>query len=193
MSPRQIEDIEFAQTQVRRFAEIQKSALRDVEVETLPGVVLGHRNIPIDSVGCYVPGGKYPLVASAHMSIVTAKVAGVKRIVAMTPPFDGKPPPAVVTAMALAGADEIYVLGGVQAITALAVGTDTIKPVDFVVGPATPSSPRPSVNCLVLSASIFWPDPPKHWSSRTTARMPNCARRTCSARRNTGQIHQPSS
>jgi len=135
LSPREIADIEFAQSQVRRFAEVQRSALRDVEVETLPGIVLGHRNIPMDSVGCYVPGGKYPLLASAHMGIVTAKVAGVKRVVAMTPPFDGKPPAAVVTAMALAGADEIYILGGVQAITAMAVGTETIKPVDFLVGP----------------------------------------------------------
>jgi sulfopropanediol 3-dehydrogenase len=135
LSEREIEDIKFAQTQVRRFAEIQRAALRDVEVETLPGIVLGHRNIPMDSVGCYVPGGKYPLLASAHMGIITAKVAGVKRVVAMTPPFDGKPPPAVVTAMALAGADEIYILGGIQAITCMAVGTETIKPVDFVVGP----------------------------------------------------------
>jgi sulfopropanediol 3-dehydrogenase len=135
LSAREIEDIEFAQTQVRHFAEIQRAALRDVEVETLPGIVLGHRNIPMDSVGCYVPGGKYPLLASAHMGIVTAKVAGVKRVVAMTPPFDRKPPTAVVTAMSLAGADEIYILGGIQAVTALALGTETIKPVDFVVGP----------------------------------------------------------
>jgi sulfopropanediol 3-dehydrogenase len=135
LRPRQIEDIKFAQAQIRRFAEIQKEALREVEVETLPGVVLGHRNIPMNSVGCYVPGGKYPLVASAHMSVVTAKVAGVKRIVAMTPPFHGKPAPAVIAALALAGADEIYVLGGIQAIAAMAIGTSTIAPVDFLVGP----------------------------------------------------------
>ena len=135
VSPRDLEDIRFAQTQIRRFAEVQKAALKDVEVETLPGVVLGHRNIPMNSVGCYVPGGKYPLVASAHMGIVTAKVAGVKRVVAMTPPFHGRPAPAVVAAMALAGADEIYILGGIQAVAAMAIGTDTIAPVDFLVGP----------------------------------------------------------
>jgi len=135
LRPRDLEDIKFAQQQVRHFAEIQKASFRDVEVETLPGVVLGHRNIPMSSVGCYVPGGKYPLVASAHMGVVTAKVAGVRRIVAMTPPFHGKPAPAVVAAMALAGADEIYVLGGVQAIAVMAIGTETIAPVSFVVGP----------------------------------------------------------
>ncbi|RUW36804.1 MULTISPECIES: histidinol dehydrogenase [unclassified Mesorhizobium] len=135
VAPRDLDDIRFAQAQIRRFAEIQKDALRDVEVETLPGVVLGHRNIPMNSVGCYVPGGKYPLVASAHMSVITAKVAGVKRVVAMTPPFHGKPAPAVIAAMALAGADEIYVLGGIQAIAAMAIGTGTIAAVDFLVGP----------------------------------------------------------
>ncbi|TGS71685.1 histidinol dehydrogenase [Mesorhizobium sp. M3A.F.Ca.ET.201.01.1.1] len=135
VAPQDLDDIRFAQAQIRRFAEIQKDALRDVEVETLPGVVLGHRNIPMNSVGCYVPGGKYPLVASAHMSVITAKVAGVKRVVAMTPPFHGRPAPAVIAAMALAGADEIYVLGGIQAIAAMAIGTDTITAVDFLVGP----------------------------------------------------------
>ena len=135
VAPRDLEDLKFAQAQVRRFAEIQKEALRDVEVETLPGVVLGHKNIPVASVGCYVPGGKYPLVASAHMGVVTAKVAGVKRVVAMTPPFGGKPAPAVIAAMALGGADEIYVLGGVQAVAAMALGTESIRPVDFLVGP----------------------------------------------------------
>jgi sulfopropanediol 3-dehydrogenase len=135
LTPRQIDDIKFAQAQVRNFAQIQKSALRDVEAETLPGVVLGHKNIPVDTVGCYVPGGKYPMVASAHMAIVTARVAGVRRIVAMTPPFDGKPAPAVIVAMALAGADEIHILGGIQAIGAMAYGTETIPKVDFLVGP----------------------------------------------------------
>jgi sulfopropanediol 3-dehydrogenase len=135
VAPRDLEDIRFAQAQIRRFAEIQKAALKDVEVETLPGVVLGHRNIPMNSVGCYVPGGKYPLVASAHMGIVTAKVAGVKRVVAMTPPFHGRPSPAVVAAMALAGADEIHILGGIQAVAAMAIGTETVAPVDFLVGP----------------------------------------------------------
>lgn len=135
LSAQEIGDITFAQEQVRRFAQVQKAALVDVEVETLPGVILGHKNIPVNSVGCYIPGGKYPLLASAHMSVLTAKVAGVKRVVAVAPPFDGRPHPAIVTAMHLAGADEIYCLGGVQAIAALALGTDTFAPVDMVVGP----------------------------------------------------------
>ncbi|MEO9189411.1 MAG: histidinol dehydrogenase [Acetobacteraceae bacterium] len=130
-----VEDIRFAQTQVRRFAEAQRAALRDIEVETLPGVRLGHRNIPVNSVGCYVPGGRYPMVASAHMSVLTAKVAGVKRIVACTPPLNGAPPAATVAAMALGGADEIYILGGVQAIAAMGLGTASIAPVDMLIGP----------------------------------------------------------
>jgi len=130
-----IDDIKFAQSQIRNFAQIQRDSLRDVEVETMPGVVLGHKNIPINSVGCYVPGGKYPMVASAHMSIVTAKVAGVKRIIACAPPYKGSPHPAIVSAMHLAGATEIYALGGVQAIGAMALGTDVIKPVDMIAGP----------------------------------------------------------
>jgi len=135
MSPRDVEDIKFAQTQIRNFAKIQREALKDVEVETLPGVILGHRNIPVNSVGCYVPGGKYPLVASAHMTILTAKVAGVPRVIACAPPFNGQPAPAIVTAMHLAGADEIFCLGGVQAIAAMAVGTETISANDMVAGP----------------------------------------------------------
>ncbi len=130
-----VEDIKFAQTQVRGFAEKQKEALQDIEVETLPGVILGHKNIPVNSVGCYIPGGRYAMVASAHMSIVTAKVAGVKRVVACTPPMNGKPPAATVAAMALGGADEINILGGVQAVVAMALGTETMKPVDMLVGP----------------------------------------------------------
>ena len=130
-----IEDITFAQAQIRRFAQIQMLSLRDVEIETLPGVVLGHRNIPVNSVGCYVPGGKYPMVASAHMSVLTAKVAGVKRVIACAPPFDGKPAAAIIAAMALAGADEIYTMGGVQAVAAMAIGTETVRPVDMLVGP----------------------------------------------------------
>ena len=130
-----ITDIKFAQTQVRNFAKIQRTALQDVEVETLPGVILGHKNIPINSVGCYVPGGKYPMVASAHMSIVTAEVAGVNRIIAASPPFEGRPSPAVVAAMHLAGAHEIYCLGGIQAVGAMALGTQTIESVDMLVGP----------------------------------------------------------
>ena len=130
-----ISDIKFAQEQVRNFAEIQKGALQDVEVETLPGVILGHKNVPVNSVGCYIPGGKYPLIASAHMSVVTAKVAGVPRIIATAPPFNGAPHPAIVVAMDMAGADEIYSLGGVQGIGAMAIGTETIEPVDMIVGP----------------------------------------------------------
>jgi sulfopropanediol 3-dehydrogenase len=130
-----IDDIAFAQAQVRRFAEVQRDALREVEVETLPGVFLGHKNIPVNSVGCYVPGGRYPMVASAHMSVLTAKVAGVKRIVACTPPTAGKPPAATIAAMAMGGADEIYVLGGIQAVAAMALGTETIQPVNMLVGP----------------------------------------------------------
>ena len=130
-----IADLEFAQAQVRHFATEQRKALRDIEVETLPGVVLGHKNIPVNSVGCYIPGGRYPMVASAHMSIVTAKVAGVQRVIGCTPPMNGKPPVATVAAMALAGADEIYVLGGIQAVAAMGIGTETIAPVDMLVGP----------------------------------------------------------
>lgn len=135
LTPRDLEDIRFAQIQVRNFAEHQKAALRDIEVETLPGVVLGHRNIPVNSVGCYVPGGKYPLLASAHMSVVTAKVAGCKRIITCAPPFEGRPAPAIVAAQHLAGADEIYCLGGIQAVGAMALGTESIAPVDMLVGP----------------------------------------------------------
>lgn len=135
VAKRDLEDIRFAQEQVRNFAEHQKAALKDVEVETLPGVVLGHKNIPVNSVGCYVPGGKYPMVASAHMSVVTAKVAGVKRVVASAPPFEGGAHPAIVAAMHLGGADEILVLGGTQAVGAMALGTRTIDPVDMLVGP----------------------------------------------------------
>ena len=135
VSARERADVEFAQAQIRGFAEVQRSALRDVEHETMPGVVLGHRNIPVNSVGSYVPGGKYPMVASAHMSVVTAKVAGVKRIATCAPPWEGEPNPAIVVAQDLGGADEIYCLGGVQAVGAMALGTETIAPVDMLVGP----------------------------------------------------------
>lgn len=130
-----IEDIQFAQAQVRNFAQAQRAALQDVEVETMPGVILGHKNIPVNSVGCYVPGGRYPMVASAHMSIITAKVAGVERVIACTPPINGEIPAATITAMHLAGADDIYILGGIQAVAAMALGTETIDPVDMLVGP----------------------------------------------------------
>ena len=132
---RDLEDIKFAQAQVRNFAQRQRATMQDLEVETLPGVVLGHKHIPVNAIGCYVPGGRYPMVASAHMSIVTAKVAGVKRIIACAPPFKGGPHPAIVAAMHFGGADDIYVLGGVQAVAAMALGTETIQPVDMIVGP----------------------------------------------------------
>ena len=132
---RDLDDIRFAQAQVRNFAQKQRATLLDLEVETLPGIVLGHRHIPVDSIGCYVPGGRYPMVASAHMSIVTARVAGVRHIMACAPPFKGGPHPAIVAAMHLGGADEIFVLGGVQAVAAMALGTETIAAVDMIVGP----------------------------------------------------------
>ncbi len=135
VAKRDLDDIRFAQEQVGNFARHQKAALRDVEVETMPGVVLGHKNIPVNSVGCYVPGGKYPMVASAHMSVVTAKVAGVPRIVASAPPQGGAPHPAIVAAMHMGGADEILVLGGIQAVAAMALGTESVQGVDMLVGP----------------------------------------------------------
>ena len=135
LSAREIEDILFAQTQIRNFAQIQRDSMRDVEVETLPGVVLGHRHIPVNAAGCYVPGGKYPLIASAHMSVLTAKVAGVPRVVATAPPYQGAPHPAIVAAMHFAGADQILVLGGVQAVAAMAIGTESVAAVDMLVGP----------------------------------------------------------
>ena len=135
LTEQNIDDIKFAQAQIRKFAKIQKAALRDVEEETFPGVILGHKNIPVNSVGCYVPGGKYPMVASAHMSVVTAKVAGGKRIVACAPPYEGKPSAAIIVAQDMAGADEIYCLGGVQAMGGMALGTGEIAPVDMLVGP----------------------------------------------------------
>jgi len=130
-----MEDIKFAQVQIRRFAEAQRASMTDIEVETMPGVVLGHKNIPVQSVGCYVPGGKFPMVASAHMSVLTANVAGVPRIIASAPPMNGAPHPAIVAAMQMGGAHEIYVMGGMQAVGAMAIGTQTIKPVDMLVGP----------------------------------------------------------
>ena len=132
---RDLEDIKFAQSQIRRFAQAQRDSMQDIEIETMPGVTLGHKNIPVQSVGCYVPGGKFPMVASAHMSIVTASVANVPRIIACTPPFEGEPNPAVIAAMHLGGAHEIYVIGGIQAVGAMALGTETINSVDMLVGP----------------------------------------------------------
>jgi len=135
LTTREREDLDFAQDQIRRFAEAQKAALKDIEIETLPGVVLGHKNVPIQNVGCYVPGGKYPLLASAHMTVLTARVAGCERVITCAPPFQGKIADKIVAAQALAGADEIYCLGGVQAIAAMAYGTETIAPVDMLAGP----------------------------------------------------------
>jgi sulfopropanediol 3-dehydrogenase len=135
LTPQERKDIEFAQTQVRNFARIQRDSMKDVEVETLPGVILGHKNLPVNAAGCYVPGGKYPLLASAHMSVITAKVAGVPRVITCAPPFQGKPARAIVAAQAMAGADAIYALGGIQAVGAMALGTQSIDPVDILVGP----------------------------------------------------------
>lgn len=135
LSAREIEDIKFAQAQVRNFAQHQRDAIRDIEVETLPGVVLGHKNIPVQAVGCYIPSGKYPLVASAHMGVVTAKVAGVPKVIAVSPPYEGRPSPAVIAAIHLAGADEIYCIGGVQAVAAMAMGVGDFPQVDMIVGP----------------------------------------------------------
>ncbi|MFT4717216.1 MAG: sulfopropanediol 3-dehydrogenase [Paracoccaceae bacterium] len=135
VSPRDMEDLKFAQTQVRNFAQAQRDSMQDIEIETLPGVILGHKHIPVQSVGCYIPGGKFPMVASAHMSVATAAVAGVPRIIACTPPFNGEPNPAVIAAMHLGGAHEIYVIGGIQAVGAMAIGTETIDPVHLLVGP----------------------------------------------------------
>ena len=135
LSERELSDIKFAQTQVRNFAQAQRESMLDIEIETLPGVILGHKNIPVQSVGCYVPGGKFPMVASAHMSVLTASVAGVPRIIACTPPFKGKPNAAAIAAMHLGGAHEIYVMGGIQAVGAMAIGTETVEPVHMLVGP----------------------------------------------------------
>ena len=161
VAPQTIEDIKFAQTQIRNFAEIQRASMRDVEVETLPGVVLGHRHIPVDRVGCYVPGGRYPMVASAHMSIVTARVAGVEHITACTPPNQGGPHPETIAAMHLAGADEIHVLGGVQAVAAMAFGTTSFKRWICWWVRAMPMSPRPSDSCMARSESTSSPGPPR--------------------------------
>jgi len=161
VAKRDLDDIKFAQAQVRNFAQKQKETLRDLEVETLPGVVLGHSHIPVNSIGCYVPGGRYPMVASAHMSIVTARVAGVKRIAACAPPFKGGPHPAIVAAMHFGGADDIYVLGGVQAIAAMALGTDSIAPVDMIVGRATPMWLKQNASCSAASASTCSPVRPR--------------------------------
>ena len=158
---REREDPDFAQDQIRKFAEAQRATLLDLEVETLPGVILGHKNVPIQNVGCYVPGGKYPLLASAHMTVLTARVAGCERVITCAPPFRGRIAEKIVAAQALAGADEIYCLGGVQAIAAMAYGTETIAPVDMLAGPGNPMSRRPKGSCSARWASIFSPDRPR--------------------------------
>ena len=193
LSAQDIEDIRFAQEQVRNFAEHQRAALRDVEVETLPGVVLGHRNIPVNSVGCYVPGGKYPLLASAHMSVLTAKVAGVPRVVTCAPPYRGRPAPAIVAAQHMAGADVIYCLGGVQAVGAMALGTERIPPVDMLVGPG---------NAFVAEAKrqlygkvgidLFAGPTETLVIADRTGRTPRSAPPTCSARPSTARPRPPS-
>lgn len=185
LSAGQLDDIRFAQAQIRNFAQLQKESLRDVEVETIPGVILGHKNLPVESVACYVPGGKFPLVASAHMGVVTAKVAGVPRVVASSPVVNGKPSAAVVAAMHLAGADEIYTLGGVQAIGAFAIGTASIRPTTMVIGPGNAYVPRQNDSYSAGSGSICWRDRRRPWSSLMIRSMPSCALRTCSGRLNT--------
>jgi sulfopropanediol 3-dehydrogenase len=181
LPPQTIDDIKFAQTQVRNFAQIQKDALRDVEVETLPGVTLGHRNIPVNSVGCYVPGGRYPMVASAHMSIVTAKVAGVPRVIACTPPNEGAPHAATIAAMHLAGADEIYCLGGVQAVAAMAIGTESWS------ARATPTWRKPSGSSTARWVSICLPGRPRFWSLPITHPTRKSSSSTCSVRPSMGR------
>ena len=185
-----ISDIKFAQAQVRNFAQAQRAALQDVEVETLPGVVLGHKNIPVNRVGCYVPGGRYPMVASAHMSVVTAKVAGVKRIIACTPPINGELPAATIAAMHFGGADDIYILGGVQALAAMAYGALGIEPVDMIVGPATPTWPKPSANSSAWWGLTCWPAQLKSWWSPMKRPTSKCARSICWARPSTDR-HRP--
>jgi sulfopropanediol 3-dehydrogenase len=180
LAPQDIEDIEFAQAQVRGFAQIQRGSLQDVEVETLPGVVLGHKHIPVNAAGCYVPGGKYPLLASAHMSVITAKVAGVPRVITCAPPFEGRPAPAIVAAQAMAGADAIYALGGIQAIGAMALGTQSIEA-------ATPSSRKPSASCSAGSASTCSPGLPRQWSLRMRRWTGKSVRPTCWGRPSMGR------
>ena len=158
LTPQERKDIEFAQEQVRNFAQIQRDSMKDVEVETMPGVVLGHKHVPINAAGCYVPGGKYPLLASAHMSVITAKVAGCPRVITCAPPFEGKPARAIVAAQAMAGADAIYALGGIQAIGAMAIGTETIDPGDILVGPGkAPIAPASCSPTARLSPARRWP------------------------------------
>ena len=187
VSPQTIDDIKFAQAQIRNFAEIQRAALKDVEVETLPGVVLGHRHIPVGKVGCYVPGGRYPMVASAHMSIVTAKVAGVGHIAACTPPNQGGPHPETIAAMHLGGADEIYVLGGVQAVAAMGVGTETFQPVDMLVGPGNAYVAEAKRQLYGKVGIDLFAGPTEILVIADETPTPRCARPTCWARPSTAR------
>lgn len=186
-----VEDIKAVQANVRHFAQRQRESLMDFEVETMPGVRLGQRSIPVGAAGAYVPGGRYPLVASAHMTVVTAKVAGVPRVVACTPPILGEIPAATITAMHLAGVDEINLLGGVQAIAAMALGTESIRSVDLIAGPATPTSPRPSASCSVASASTCWRARRRSLWSQTTPPTRSSWPSTCSARPSTAPTPRP--
>ena len=163
LTERELKDIKFAQAQIRNFAQAQRDTMLDLEIETMPGVILGHKNIPVQSVGCYVPGGKFPMVASAHMSVATASVAGVPRIVACTPPFKGKPNPGVIAAMHFGGAHEIHVLGGIQAVGAMALGTETMNPVHMLVGPGNAFVAEAKRQLFGRSVSTCSPAPPKHW------------------------------
>jgi sulfopropanediol 3-dehydrogenase len=205
VAKRDLDDIKFAQAQVRNFAAKQKATMQDLEVETLPGVVLGHRHIPVASIGCYVPGGRYPMVASAHMSIVTAKVAGVKRIIACAPPYKGGPHPAIVAAMHLGGADDIYVLGGVQAVAAMALGTETMAPVDMIVGPGNAYVAEAKrqlfgrvgidllagpTETLIIADDTVDGDDQRNRSARTSRARPDLARRVAHQFGKTRSRHQ---
>ena len=186
LSAQDLSDIAFAQTQVRNFAEKQKATMLELSVETLPGVTLGHRHVPIAAVGCYVPGGKYPLLASAHMSVLTAKVAGCGRVITAAPPFHGKPAPAIIAAQHMAGADEIYVLGGVQAIAAMAIGTESIKPVDMLVGPGNAFVAEAKRQLFGRVGIDLFAGPTETLIiADETVDGEMCATWTCSARRNT--------
>ena len=192
VSARDMEDIKFAQKQIRNFAEAQRASMQDIEVETLPGVILGHRNIPVQSVGCYVPGGKFPMVASAHMSVLTASVAGVPRIIASAPPVDGEPHPAIVAAMAMGGAHEIYVLGGIQAVGAMAIGSESIDPVHMrLLAPVMLLLLKPNASCTAGWGSISLPGQQKPWLLLMTPLMPKFAQLICLVRRNMDIIHPP--
>ncbi len=192
LSARDIEDIKFAQAQVRNFAEHQKAALKDIEVETLPGVILGHKNVPVASVGCYVPGGKYPLLASAHMSVVTAKVAGVPFIATCAPPFEGRPAPAIVAAQHLAGADVIYALGGVQAVGAMGLGTESIRQVDMLVGPGNAYVAEAKRQLYGRVGIDLFAGPTETLVIADDTSTASSAPRTCSAKPSTAPIRRQS-